>query len=415
MEGEDVTPSYMSPLRFTPSGALRVNLSQWSYRLLFFALLFTFLVECGSAVVCRLLSNSAQARRFLWNPDIEQARENWREHSSALDKYVGGFFAKGAKSNTEFPEETRPCASAYGDSYVGGADVPNQDGWIEQLSRKLGCRINNYAVGGDGTDQAYMRFRQLHDDSSLVLLGIDTHTILNVINQYDGFLSGQHEPFDLKGRFVVDADGKLQWVALPALDEDGFVKMLVQPKSVLPRSYFLPDTPDGPVTFCFPYTLTLIRIGLIPRVQNVLMRRAEWRGLYQADHPSSALQLMVSICEAFVEFAKAQGKRTLIVMLPVAGSFREQANHGSFEYLPLVALLRAKGLEVVDPGAAMLAKLGRAPICDYFGRSHSEFSLLSAPVLCGGHYSVLANTVLAQLVYDEFRNLKLLEPQIGGK
>ena len=35
------------------------------------------------------------------------------------------------------------------------------DGWVEQLSRKLGCRVANYGVSGYGTDQAYVRFQRI--------------------------------------------------------------------------------------------------------------------------------------------------------------------------------------------------------------------------------------------------------------
>jgi hypothetical protein len=86
--------------------------------------------------------------------------------------------------------------------------------------------------------------------------------------------------------------------------------------------------------------------------------------MYAAGHPSGALRLMTAICEAFAELAKARGKRPLIVMLPLAASFRKHANDGQFEYAPLVAALRAKGIEVFDPGTAMLDVVaGRSATC----------------------------------------------------
>jgi hypothetical protein len=379
------------------------------FRWLLFVLLAAVFVECSAALLCWFLSGSAQAGRLIWNPNLKQARTNWNAHSIVSDEYIGGFLAPGVKINVEFPDSSKPCAAAYGDSYIGGADVANQEGWVEQLSHLLGCKVNNYAVGGDGTDQAYLRFRQLYDDSTLVLLGIDTHTIMNVINQYDGFLSGELEPHALKGRFVIDRDGKLQWVARPHLDADGLAKLHITPASVLPQSYFLPDTIDGPVTLRFPYSLTLARVAILPRLHNILARRAEWSSLYQADDPSGALQLMVAICEAFVEFANAHGKRALIVMLPVAGSFREQSNHRSFEYIPLVAALRAKGVEVFDPGAAMNATREGRSVCEFFTRPHAELAWLSSPVPCGGHYSSLGNALMAQLVAAELRRRNFLK------
>jgi hypothetical protein len=410
------------PYKFVGSRAIRYSVSRprpemynnfmyasLVWRWLVFVLLATILVECCAALICWYLSSSSQTSRLLWNPKLEQARINWNTRASVSDEEIGGFLASGTKNNLEFPDSSKPCGSAYGDSFIGGADVPDQEGWIEQLSHLMGCRVNDYAVGGDGTDQAYLRFRQLYDDSPLVLLGIDTHTIMNVINQYDGFLSGELEPYSLKGRFILDQYGGLNWVARPRLDANDFVAMHRDPATVLPQSYFLPDTADGPVTFRFPYAFTLARLALIPRLHNIVLRRAEWSSLYRADHPAGALQLMVAISEAFVELANSRGKRALIVMLPVAGSFREQSNHGSFEYIPLVAALRAKGIEVFDPGPAMIAARGGRSTCEFFTRPHAELAWLSSPVPCGGHYSSLGNALMAQLVAAELRRRNFLK------
>ena len=42
------------------------------------------------------------------------------------------------------------------------------------------------------------------------------------------------------------------------------------------------------------------------------------------------------------------------VMIPLAASFREQANHGEFECAPLVAALAPNRIEIFDPGPAMI-------------------------------------------------------------
>src|SRR5216684_2372670 len=112
------------------------------------------IVESSAALICRLLLSPLHAIGFIWNPDLEQARNNWDALASVADDEIGGYRVSGAKSNSEFPDSGHSCGSAYGDSYVGGADVATAEGWIEQLSHLLGCRVANYAVGGYGTDQA---------------------------------------------------------------------------------------------------------------------------------------------------------------------------------------------------------------------------------------------------------------------
>lgn len=379
------------------------------WRRLVLVFLALIIVEGSAALICRFLLNSSQTSRLLWKPDLELAENNWKAHLSAADGEIGGFVASGAKPNSEFPDDAKSCGSAYGDSFVGGADVANDEGWVEQLSHSLGCRVTNYAVGGYGPDQAYLRFRKAPDDSPMVLLGIDPNSIMDIVNQYDGFVGPELEPFLLKGRFVLEPSDHLRWIPRPRLDVNGFVAMHRNPTPVLPHSYFLPDTSDGPVTYRFPYTTTLARVALMPRLHDVLLRRAEWSSLYHAEHPSGGLQLMIAISEVFVEFARAQGKRPLIVMLPVAGSFREQANHNEFEYAPLVAALRAKHIDVFDPGTAMVAALGGRSACELFTQQHAGTAWFSSPLPCGGHYSSLANTILARLVGAEIRRLNFLK------
>src|ERR1700736_4325439 len=111
------------------------------WRWLIAVFLLITIVESSAALMCWLLSLSSQASRFLWNPDLEQARINWNAHSSWTDDEIGGFRAPGAKPNPEFPAIGQLCGSAYGDSFVFGFEVPDKEGWIEQLSHLLNCRV----------------------------------------------------------------------------------------------------------------------------------------------------------------------------------------------------------------------------------------------------------------------------------
>jgi hypothetical protein len=164
----------------------------------------------------------------------------------------------GAKANPDFPDIGHACISVYGDSFVWGVEVPLADGWVEQLARQLGCRVANYGVSGYGTDQAYIRFiRKIADEAPLVLHGIYTEEVMRNVNQYRGFIGYGLSPQLLKGRFILDHAGRLEWIHRPQVDADSFVTLHREPTKVVPHDYLLPDTRNGPVTLSFPYTLTL--------------------------------------------------------------------------------------------------------------------------------------------------------------
>jgi hypothetical protein len=105
---------------------------------------------------------ATRAHFLIWNPDFDGARKAWSAAAGNWDDELGWPSQRdavapprdrtGAKYNSDFPQPGHACASAYGDSFVWGDDVPLADGWIEQLSRKLGCRVANYGVPGYGTD-----------------------------------------------------------------------------------------------------------------------------------------------------------------------------------------------------------------------------------------------------------------------
>src|SRR5262249_43895596 len=305
-------------------------------------------MEGLSAIFLKLVLAST-AHFLVWNPAIDASKMcaaaggNWVDElgwPSPSDAVLPPRDRTGAKYNPDFSQAEYPCASAYGDSFVWGTDIPIADGWIEQLSRKLGCRVANYAVEMYGTDQSYVRLlRTRQDEAPVTLLGIFPENIMLNVNQYRGFLGYSASPTGLKGRFVLDGEDRLEWIHRPRIDEKGFLDFLRDPASLLPHEYLLPDTPDGPVTLRFPYTATLARFALMPRLRVRITGRPSWADFYRADHPSGAFALMAALVEAFIRESEHRGKRALIVMLPGASSFRARAEFGQPEYAPLVAAL----------------------------------------------------------------------------
>jgi hypothetical protein len=360
-----------------------------------------------SAVFLKLVLAST-AHFLVWNPDVDAAKVwaaaggNWDDElgwPSPRDAVAPPRDRTGAKYNPDFSQSDYPCASAYGASFVWGDNVPLADGWVEQLSRKLGCRVANYGVSGYGTDQAYVRFRRISQDQAPVtLLGFSPEHIMLDVNQHRGFVGYGPSPIWLKGRFVLDGEGRLQWIHRPRIDEKGFLDFLRDPAALLPHEYLLPDTADGPVTLRFPYTLSVARVALMPRLRVRFTGRPSWADFYKADHPSGALALTATIVEAFVREAEHRGKRALIVMLPGASSFRARAEFGQPEYAPLIAALAAKNIDVFDPGPALLSALGRRSYCE----------LYTEPADCNGHFGIEGSGIVADVVMAELRQRGLV-------
>jgi hypothetical protein len=347
---------------------------------------------------------------LVWNPDIAQARAAFAAEPAPADEELvwpadptaPPRDRSGAKFNADFPDPGRACVSAYGDSFVWGEEVLPADGWIEQLSRRIGCRIANYGVSGYGTDQAYLRFRKTpSDEAPLVMLGIfpDENLARNV-NQYRAFLGWPPQPSVLKGRFILDAGGQLSWIPRPRLGPEEVIGLHRTPAAVVPHEYVLPDSRNGPVTPWSPYTLTLVRLALLPVIQDALRGKPLSTDYFRDRHPSGALPLTVALAEAFIREAERRGKRALVVILPSSYDFRGQARYGKFEYGPLLAALSAKGIDVIDVGTDLLAVLGGGSYC----------ALYSKPDACRGHFGRDGGGLVATVVRDALVRRGLIRP-----
>jgi hypothetical protein len=234
----------------------------FAWLMLIFLLAVAF--ESLAAAFLHFVSRSS-AYFLLWNPALQQLQANWDDAAGRWDAELGWPSPAqaaapprdptGAKQNPDFPEPRQACASAYGDSFVWGDDIALADGWIEQLSRKLGCRVSNYGVSGYGTDQALLRFRRMSDDAApSVILGIFPENVLRNVNQYRAFFGYPQLPQWLKGRFILDRTGALQWTARPQINLDGFIQLhcTAIPPVSFRKNIFCPTRATGPSPGAFP-------------------------------------------------------------------------------------------------------------------------------------------------------------------
>jgi hypothetical protein len=390
--------------------ALETQLSPFRRLLLWLISILILLgVMDGLSVVFLKFVLNSSARFLVWNPDIDASKVwaaaggNWDDElgwPSPSDAVAPPRDRTGAKYNPDFSQSNYPCASVYGASFVWGGEIPLADGWVEQLSRKLGCWVANYGVPGYGTDQAYVRFQRMKQDQAPVtMLGFSPEHIMLNVNQYRGFMGYGPSPTGIKGRFILDGEGRLEWIHRPRISEKEFVEFLRDPANLLPHEYLLPDTPDGPVTLRFPYTLTVARVALMPRLRVRFTGRPSWADFYRAGHRSGGLALTAAIVEAFVREAERRDKRALIVVLPGASNFRAEAKFGQPEYAPLIAALAAKNIDVFDPSPALLTALGQRSYCE----------LYTAPADCEGHFGIEGSRIVADVIMAELRQRELVK------
>ena len=161
----------------------------------------------------------------------------------------------GARTSPLFPDrgKTPPALSVYGDSFSWSSGVQEAAAWTEVLSGLIGDRVDNFGVGGYGSDQALLRYQEhcRHGIETTLLMHL-TENILRNVNQYRDLLY-RGKACGFKPRFIVRADGRLQLVPLPDIGSEHFGHFAADPQKWLKHEVFLPDAAFGPVRRRFPY------------------------------------------------------------------------------------------------------------------------------------------------------------------
>jgi hypothetical protein len=131
----------------------------------------------------------------------------WR-YRAGFRKGGDAISAQGLRADRVYA--ARPAAgvvrvAAFGDSYVYGNEVGNDDSWPTQLERSApDVEVLNYGVGGYGVDQAYLRY--LAEGRALapqvVIIGFAPVDLPRLVNRYRRFLDDRELAL-AKPRFVL--------------------------------------------------------------------------------------------------------------------------------------------------------------------------------------------------------------------
>ena len=130
--------------------------------------------------------------------------------------WTATFDASGARTNSLFKYNT--VISSYGDSHTLCAEVNDDETWQYYLSRKIEANVQNFGVGGYGTDQALLKLeRNLKAgiQTPYVILGIHQENITRIVNTFRPFLRQRTRvKLGFKPRFVVE-NGNLKLIPNP--------------------------------------------------------------------------------------------------------------------------------------------------------------------------------------------------------
>jgi hypothetical protein len=366
----------------------------------FLALAVAAPIELVSYAAGLLLAGRGLVYRARVPQDYEEylgARDTLLGWPSPAAPGSGEIDRSGSRLVPSFPDPDRtPCVALFGDSFTFGFEVPPEHAYGNVLAELLGCRVANYGVGGYGTDQSFLRFRdRIRDGAPVAVLGHLAENAIRNVNRYRGFLTGL--PHGFKPRLLLGERGELELVPLPTLTREQLADVDRRPE-LLPHEFFRPGGDSGVVALRFPYSRVLLGVPFHYRVRAQLAGRVSYAEFYAPDHPSGALPLTLAILEEFVRVAERRGQRGLVLVIPEQGALRELRESGALPYAPLTAALAEAGIATPPIAERMLAYLGGRDPCELFTSCRA------------GHFTREGYRLLAQIAFDFLRESGLPPP-----
>lgn len=349
-------------------------------RLVFVGIVLVFflaLVEIGGWAACRFLTT----KLVFYPPDRGDFAEYLRIHDPVLGWPAPARFEEegrdtvGARVSPAFPDRVAspPAISCYGDSFTWSAEVEDADAWPEVLSTLIGARVDNFGVGGYGSDQALLRFRQNAesgiDTARVVVLAHLTENIIRNLNQFRGLIYAGNGGLGFKPRFILGPDGGLELVPLtiPAPEQyDAFIR---DPNTLLRHETFAVGSAEGPRRARFPFALSAAAAFTHPRMTAFFSGLPHYTRFYDPAHHAHGAQLTGAIMEAFWRETQDQGRIGVPVIIPTGLDIEYFRKTGKWAYQPLVDDLASRGVPVLDLGPIIEERSRGGALSEYFAQA----------------------------------------------
>ena len=128
--------------------------------------------------------------------------------------------------------------------------------------RDSNCKVNNFGVGGYGSDQATMRHELIKVTAKISVLNHLSENIIRNVNQFRNLIYPTNT-ITLKPRYVISDENTLDLIPKPDLNKFDIINSKSL-KQKLQNEYFIPGGLSGiKEKLLFPYTLSFLDLSLI--------------------------------------------------------------------------------------------------------------------------------------------------------
>jgi len=300
--------------------------------------------------------------------------------------------SSGIRSNREYaitPPRGIRRVSTFGDSFTHGNDVKNHETFqaiMESYDQNI--EVINFGVGGFGLDQAYLRYLEdgIQYKSDIVLIGFMSENISRNVNTYRPFYTSNAKIPLTKPRFVIK-DGKLSFIPNPIQKLHDYKMLILQPKDVLSEiginDYYYKKRYTSNI-FDWSPTFRFIKIT----IHQVVNKKSSNEDIFmdgQYNVNSEAFRVTKKIFDEFYKVTINNESIPIILIFPDRGDVVRYHRKKKKRYSPLLSYFDSTGYKYID-------------LMDAFENADVENLFV-------GHYSPLANKLIAKYILNHLNNM----------
>lgn len=282
------------------------------------------------------------------------------------------------------PGQTGPATiSIYGDSFTFCDEVSDDQTWGHYLSQLTGTGVDNWGVGGYGTDQAFLRLKrnlpEQHTD--IVVLAVFSENINRIMNNFRPFYSfSSGIKFGFKP-MLYQQDGNWRWMPNP-------LQQTEPPQNMQPyrqafdearKTDFWYKHNQGRPKSQFPYSLALANAVYYYLFDNKI-------NLYKV---AEAKARMDHLIQEFVQLSRTENFKPVLLFIPQARDLYSFHKDGSYWYSDYIPHLRA------------MPDLQGMPIIDLLEHPFDAEKFNTIPFHY--HASPYGNKVIADVMYEQLK------------
>jgi len=353
-----------------------------------------------------------------YDPELGWIR-NPNTHKEEIGKFRSTKYNIDSKGSRKNPghEKLPKKISFYGDSFLFGRQVNDNETCQWYLSKLTRSNIANFSVGNYGLDQALLRLKREYpkNKTNIVIMGVVPSTIVRILSMWKHY-NEYGNTFGFKPRFIIEKE-KLKLIKNYIDSEKKFYKYEDYLPEIRKHDYFY-KTKFKEEMIRFPYLISILSdsFRVIPLI--FLVSKNKW---FRKDKKSGGYpNAMKKIMEINLELRYDLFSKNMSAVILLEKMLKEFSRYGKEKkFKPIFLLMpqkddllfiRKKKKSYYENFIKKIEKnVFTIDLTKNLINRNDLDKIYSDDNKYGGHYSSKGNELIAKIIYEKLKNKEIVK------